>query len=306
MILLILFIVSCLIVIGLYFFRIKKFQSAKIFTSNVGKFKVVTLVDGSIDCSLKNIFKNSIDFEHSCFNEKSYDSIVKIPVNSYIVDTGYKIILVDIGLSGLNKTNTGFLNQALDLAGYNPEQITDIFISNLCLENISGLLTEDGKKVFVNANLYISKEDFSYWIYDQQDNPEISSQLLKFIVPYALHTFIQNKKIFDGLSEFSINGHLSGKCGFLFESENKKLFISADILYISELKYLYPELSLKNDIDKLISINARKDLFDYLSKENILLGGTHLPFPGLGYIQKSLTDDKLEYVFIPLSDIKNK
>lgn len=291
--------VSFLIIFLLFLYR-KKVSTAQIYECIVGKYKITALLDGYFDYNIQDIVKDDIFLEHPYFQSKANNAFIPVPVNVYVINTGYKIILVDTGSAGYEKSATGFLMEALERAGYQPDQITDILITHLHLDHVAGLLTKDGQKAFPNAQLYISKEDVAYWIYEQQLYPELSALMAKLIVSYALHTFAPNQNLFEGVCVVSTPGHSVGHSSFLFESEGQRFLIWGDIVHIPELQFMYPEIGLKDDSDQLLAANTRKNLFEKLAKEQVLIGAAHLPFPGLGYVQKSL--DQSGYVFEPLND----
>ena len=66
-------------------------------------------------------------------------------------------------------------------------------------------------------------------------------------------------------------------------------------MHIHQLQFAHPQISLQDDSDQAVAIATRKALFEQLYKKSILVGGAHLPFPGLGYLQK----DVVGYLFIP-------
>lgn len=289
-----------LLIVLLLFLRMKKTSTAQIFQCSVGKFKVVALLDGYVDYHLQDIVKDDTISDHACVQEQALKGIISMPVNVYLIDTGTKIILVDVGLAGYDHSKTGFLLEALEKAGYQPDQITDILITHLHLDHIAGLLTKNGQKAFVNAQLYISKEDINYWIYEQQSQPQLASLMAKLIVSYALHGFVPHQKLFDGVSVVATPGHSVGHSSFLFESEQQKLFIFGDVVHVQPVQFMYPEISVKDDSDSNRAIQTRKLLFEKLSAESTLVAGAHLAFPGIGHVKKAT--DQSGYVFEPMQD----
>lgn len=297
MIIWLLLLIGFFVVVSLFLYR-KKISTTQVYKFTLGKYNITALLDGYIEYSFEDVIKDDIALDQPCLESKTPHSLISVPVNVYVVNTGSKVILVDVGSGGYDQTKTGFLMEALDSAGYSPDQVSDILITHLHLDHVAGLLKKDGQKAFPNAQLYISKEDVAYWIYEQQVYPELSPLIAKLIVSYALHTFNANQNLFEGVSVVSTPGHSHGHSSFLFESEGKKILIWGDIVHIPDLQFAYPGMSLKDDSNNLLAIDTRKKLFEKLVKEQTLIGGAHLPFPGLGYVQKSV--DHVGYIFEPL------
>lgn len=269
---------------------------------NVGKFKVVALFDGYVDLHLQNIVKGDSQFEHPYLQATSPNDVIQIPINVYLVDMGSRVVLVDVGLAGYEGSQSGLLLQALQKAGYEPDQITDILITHLDPDHVAGLLTKDGQKAFKNAWLYVSKQDLAYWVYEQQLYPQLSQLMAKLIVPYKLQTFLPNQKLFDGVSVYSMPGHTPGHSGFLFESDGQKLLFWGDVVHIHELQFSHPGISLTDDSDSAQAIETRKNLFEKASSESILVAGAHIPYPGIGWVRK--TEELEGFVFEPVSNKK--
>ena len=121
-----------------------------------GNFTIISLYDGFLNLPLANIIKDDTNFDHPLFHAKP-DATQKTAINVFLIDTGTQIILVDTGLAKKYGTQTGLLIDSLKTAGYKPEEISAIFITHLHSDHISGLLTCDGKKAFINAQLFINK-----------------------------------------------------------------------------------------------------------------------------------------------------
>lgn len=270
----------------LIFMNTKKIESSQKYSVTLGQFKVIALLDGYVDLHLQNIIADQRSFDHPYLHAKNPTDTIQIPVNVYLIDTGVKKILIDVGLAGAYDSQTGFLLESLKAAGYKSEDITDILITHLHPDHVAGLLTKNNQKAFENAQLYISKADIDYWVYEQQLYPELAPFIAQLIAPYDLRTFEPNQQLFEGITVFSTPGHSPGHSGFLCKSENQNLLIWGDIVHIYELQFINPNISLKDDTDQAQAIESRKKLFEYLSKNNILIGGAHLPFPGLGHVIK--------------------
>ncbi len=269
-------------------------QIEKPYQYALGQFKVFALLDGYVDLHLQNIIKDSSTFDHPYFHCVNPYEKIHIPVNVYLIDTNKQIILVDVGLGGHDNSTTGFLIQSLHHLGYKPNQITDILITHLHTDHIAGLLTKDGKKAFEKAKVHISQKDLSYWAHEQQIYPELKPFFQNLFKPYEIIPFSPNQKLFDGVTVCSTPGHSPGHSSFLFESDHQKMLIWGDIIHVYELQFAHPEISLNFDSHRHEAIETRKALLRHVFKESILVGGAHLPFPGLGFVLKNSHDDTQE------------
>ena len=82
----------------------------------------------------------------------------------------------------------------------------------------------------------------------------------------------------------------------MVESGNERLLIGADALSHPAVSFARPDWHWGSDYDSDQAIATRKRLLDQLASERIPLIGFHLPWPGLGMVERSGT----AYRFTPL------
>jgi len=109
------------------------------------------------------------------------------------------------------------------------------------------------------------------------------------IKPYAhrLKPLPQNGEIAAGVSAISLPGHTVGHTGYLFVSEKEQMLVWGDIVHNAALQFTRPEITLAFDTDQPQAATARKRAFDMAATDRMLVAGMHLPYPGLGYVQRT-------------------
>src|SRR3954452_19028962 len=91
---------------------------------------------------------------------------VVLEQNSPIVNMGDKLVLFDTGM-GSSKAfgpTTGRQQKSMAEAGIKPEDIDAVVFSHAHIDHIGGVVGEDGKPLFPNAQYYITQSDFDFWI----------------------------------------------------------------------------------------------------------------------------------------------
>ena len=68
-------------------------------------------------------------------------------VNAYLINTGDKLVMIDSGAGQLLGDGLGKLVDNLRAAGYQPEQVDEIYLTHMHPDHLGGL-THDGKAVF--------------------------------------------------------------------------------------------------------------------------------------------------------------
>jgi len=79
-------------------------------------------------------------------------------------------------------------------------------------------------------------------------------------------------------------GHSVGHTGFLIGS---KLLLWGDIVHNVYLQLEHPNWQLSFDTDRQLGVKSRLDILDRASKNQYVIGGGHLPYPGFGFVEKS-------------------
>jgi glyoxylase-like metal-dependent hydrolase (beta-lactamase superfamily II) len=113
--------------------------------------------------------------------------------------------------------------------------------------------------------------------------------------PYAhrLKPLPANGEIARGVSAVALPGHTVGHTGFLFASENEQMLVWGDIVHNAALQFAYPEITLAFDTDQPQAATARKRAFDMAAADKLLVAGMHLPYPGLGFVER--TNERYRY-----------
>jgi hypothetical protein len=72
----------------------------------------------------------------------------------------------------------------------------------------------------------------------------------------------------------------------MIESEGKRLFNWADTCGHYVMSLQRPDLHLDVDDEKEKAVATRKRILEMVASEGLPVAGFHMPFPGLGYVEK--------------------
>jgi glyoxylase-like metal-dependent hydrolase (beta-lactamase superfamily II) len=263
----------------------------------VGDLEVTALFDGPgvFDPHWLNGTKATMDGVVEALHEDPH--MMEVSDMGFLVNTGKQLILVDAGSGTWWGGGTmGRLAGSLRSAGYTPEEIDIVLVTHLHSDHVGGLTTQDGKRVFPNAQIYVAKAESDFWL-----SPEIAAQAPKDAQPFfqsaqaiaapyikadKWHTFSNSETIVDGMQLVPLPGHTPGHTGYEFSSKGQKILFWGDTLHAQNVQLQHPEVTVVFDIDPTAAAATRNQLLPKLAREDVVIAGPHMLFPGLGRLHK--------------------
>src|SRR5689334_12479429 len=146
----------------------------------VGDLEVTVLYDGTgvFDPHWLNGTKATMDGVVKALREDPHT--LDVIDMGFLVNTGMQLILVDAGAgTWWGGGALGRLAGSLRSAGYTPEEVDLVLVTHLHSDHVGGLTTQDGKRVFPNANVYVAKTESDFWL-----SPEIAAKAAKDAQPF--------------------------------------------------------------------------------------------------------------------------
>lgn len=218
-----------------------------------------------------------------------------------LVNTGKELVLLDAGNMKGRGPTMGHLSQLLVTAGYTPEQVDIVAISHGHPDHVGGLMA-DGKPVYPNARYVFGAQEFDYW--HKGDNvPDARKSTRDMFVQQAsplaekARMIKAGDEVVGGIRSVDAAGHSPGMLAFRIESEGKQLFNWADTANHYIVAVQHPEWHVAFDQDKDKAVEVRKRTLDMVSTDKIPVVGYHMPFPGVGWVEKTATS----YRWVPAS-----
>lgn len=236
------------------------------------------------------------------------ESDYEIPINTLFIRKGNQYILIDTGEGYHDPINAGWLQNSLAEIGIAPEDITDILITHAHRDHIGGILFEDGERRYPNAKYYISAPEYNFWNSEQKDfskskistypTGEIQTKTLAAI-KQDLEIFQPGDVLFSCIQTEAAPGHTPGHIIFHIFSGDQSITHLVDVVH-SSLLVAYPEWGTQWDVNFEEGIATRKRILENCNIHNTLVTTCHLPWPGIGYIDK--TQNGWQWIPKALSD----
>lgn len=209
-----------------------------------------------------------------------------------LVNTGRDVILFDTGFGKAGrKDGNGRLIEGMTAAGYSPEDVTIVVLTHMHGDHIGGVM-EDGKPAFPNARYVAGQKEYDFWTDTARAGTPAEGGhklVLSNVKPLVEKiTFLPDGgDVVTGISGMNAFGHSPGHMIYRLESEGKQLVLTADTANHFVLSLQKPEWEVKFDMDKAAAAASRKKVFDMVSTDRVAFLGYHMPFPSVGYAEKS-------------------
>ena len=277
------------------------------FRMMLGDFEVTALSDGTVNLPVDKLLNNTTPTKVNKALAKAFVSApLETSVNGYLINTGTKLVLIDTGAAKLFGPTLGNLVANLKAAGYQPEQVDEIYITHMHPDHVGGLMDGD-KLAFPNATVRADKHDADFWLSktNLDQAPEESkgffqgamASLNPYIKANRFSAFDGATDLVPGIKAIATRGHTAGHSVYVVESKGQKLVLWGDLIHVAAVQFDEPAVTIAFDSDAKAAKNARKTAFDDAVKGAYLVGVSHIAFPGMGHVRANGN----AYTWVPLN-----
>ncbi len=273
-----------------------KAQAPGFYRMMLGDFEITALNDGTVDLPVDKLLKERQPGQVLCALRHAYLGVpLETSVNGYLINTGAKLVLVDTGAAGLFGPTLGRLQANLRAAGYQPEQVDEVYITHLHPDHVGGLLGPDGKPAFPNAVVRFDKRDADFWLSPEQmdkapaDAKGFFQGAMASLKPYQeagrVQPFDGATELLPGLHAQPAYGHTPGHTVYTVESQGRKLVIWGDLMHVAAVQFSDPTVTIAFDTDSKAAMPQRRKAYAAAAEQGFYVAVAHVSFPGIGQLR---------------------
>jgi glyoxylase-like metal-dependent hydrolase (beta-lactamase superfamily II) len=270
-------------------------QAISVHRMKLGSFEVTAMLDGFIDIP-PAVLQADQELVKTLLTAGGWPAApMRLPVNTFLVNTGDKLVLLDAGGAKMLGPTAGRLPQCLAAAGVTADQIDEVYITHCHGDHLHGTVTPEGGKMFPNATLRIAKADLDYWGSAAEEAKAPENQRGRWmpakraIAAYGanLRAFNLGEELTPGIKSVDAAGHTPGHSCFMVQSGTARMLAIGDTMHVAPVQFPRPEITVAFDWDQAKARATRKSIFDTVAADGTPIAAVHLPFPGIGRLRKS-------------------
>lgn len=231
---------------------------------------------------------------------EQYDS----PTNVTLIRSANDLILVDMGSGDRFMPTAGRLWDNLKAAGIDKSKITKVIFTHGHPDHLWGAVDELDELVTPDATFYVASAEWDFWTGDNATRG-LPAERAGFVTGARRnYSAIKNKlkmvkagdEVVSGLRIIDTPGHTQGHVSLALAGGDG-LIIVGDALTHPLISFQHPEWKPIADHVPDQAIATRRKLLDRLATDHSKLIGFHLPYPGVGTVERK---DRA-YRFVPVT-----
>ena len=272
-----------------------KTQAPGYYRMMLGDFEVTAISDGTVALPVDKLLENITPTKIEAALTRSYlKTPVETSVNGFLINTGTKLVLIDTGAGSLFGPTLGYFITNLRAAGYQPEQIDEVYITHMHPDHVGGLMIGD-KLAFPNAIVRADQREANFWLNQAHMDAapkEAKSHYqgaMSSVNPYVaagkFKSFSGNTELIPGIRTVASYGHTEGHTTYIVESKGQKLALWGDLIHVAAVQFKTPSAVMKFDTDTHLALKERQKAFAEAAKQGYWVAGAHLAFPGIGHLR---------------------
>ncbi|MEV6967437.1 MBL fold metallo-hydrolase [Hamadaea sp. NPDC051192] len=215
---------------------------------------------------------------------------LRLSVNAFFVTDGARSVLIDTGASdNWHDPTMGLIYDALEEAGVDRAEITEVAITHNHEDHVSGLIAPGGSEAFPKLErVWIGASDTS--VFTGRLEP-----VRDRVVPVS-----EKVAINDWATAIPTPGHTPGHTVYEMRSSIGRLLVWGDTVHVPTLQFERPNVTWEWDGDQSQARAARATLLRQLTQPHHFVAGAHLDSPGIARVTASGDGYALEYLAPPI------
>lgn len=215
------------------------------------------------------------------------------PTNITLIRSGSDLILVDLGSGDRFMPTAGKLWENLQAAGIDKGKITKVIFTHGHPDHLWGAVDELDDLVTPDATFYVAAKEWDFWTSDNATRG-LPAERAGFVTGARRnYTAIKEQvkmvkagdEVVSGVQIIDTPGHTQGHISLALAGGGG-LIVGGDTLTHPLISFAHPEWRPAADHMPDQAADTRRKLLDRLVTDKSKLIGFHLPYPGVGMVER--------------------
>jgi glyoxylase-like metal-dependent hydrolase (beta-lactamase superfamily II) len=271
-----------------------------------GAFEVTIVSDGHLVLPTSFLAPDAPPAERAALLKASGETSEQYnsPTNVTLVRNASDLILIDMGSGDRFMPSAGKLWDNLKAAGIDKSKITKVIFTHGHPDHLWGTVDELDDLVTPDATFFVAAGEWDFWTGDNATRGLPTDRAGFVTGARRNYTAIKDKvkmvkpgdDIVAGLRLIDTPGHTQGHVSLEISSTDG-LLVGGDVLTHPLISFQHPDWKPTADHVPEQAIATRRKLLDRLATDRSKLIGFHLPYPGIGIVERKDT----AYRFVPIT-----
>ena len=260
-----------------------------------GSFEVTVLSDGHLVLPTNFLAPDAPAEERTALLKAAGQTGVQYesPTNITLIRSGTDLILVDMGSGDRFMPTAGKLWENLKAAGVDKGKITKVIFTHGHPDHLWGAVDDLDDLVTPDAAFYVSAKEWDFWNSDDATRG-LPAERAGFVTGARRnYAAIKDKvkmmkpgdEVVSGVHIIDTAGHTQGHVSLALAGGDG-LIVGGDTLTHALISFGHPEWRSTADHVPEQAAQTRRQLLDRLATDKSKLIGFHLPYPGVGVVEK--------------------
>ena len=260
-----------------------------------GAFEVTVVSDGHLVLPVSFLAPDAPPAERAALLKAAGETGEQFnsPTNVTLIRAGADLILIDMGSGDRFMPSAGKLWDNLKAAGIDKGKITKVIFTHGHPDHLWGAVDELDDLVTPDASFFVAGAEWDFWTGDNALRG-LPAERAGFVTGArrnyaAIKPRVKMVKpgddIVSGLRVIDTSGHTQGHVSLELAGSDG-LIVGGDALTHAQISFQHPEWKPAADHVPVQAVATRRRLLDRLATDRMKLLGFHLPYPGLGVVER--------------------
>ena len=271
-------------------------QVASLYRTRIGDIEVTAVSDGIINLPPAVFGEANLAEARRLLAEARLPTEGPVPcaVNTFLVNTGGRLALIDTGSGDALGPTMGHLPANLAAMGVTPGMVDTILLTHLHRDHAGGLCDKAGAALFPSAELVIPEAEAGFWFDEANIGRVPQGSRGGFAYAKQVAAAYQGRirrlpggaSPVAGVTSIDAFGHTPGHTLYRIASGPDQLLVFGDMVHVPALQSRHPEWGISFDVDPAGAVATRRRVLDMCAADRLAVAGMHMDFPGLGAVRK--------------------